>query len=72
VAAIPAGDGPKGRITTVNEAAVRVAIALGEVHPLPLPFEDLAPYAGGVEVLSEIAFELTTAGFVDLHVFDFP
>jgi hypothetical protein len=56
----------------VNEAAVRVAIALGEVHPLPLPFEDLAPYAGGVEVLSEIAFELTTAGFVDLHVFDFP
>ncbi len=43
-------------ITPANEAAARVALALGEVHPLPLPFEDLVPYAGGVEALSEIAY----------------
>jgi methyltransferase-like protein/2-polyprenyl-3-methyl-5-hydroxy-6-metoxy-1,4-benzoquinol methylase len=59
-------------ITTANEAAVRVATALGEVHPLPLPFQELAPYAGGVEALKQILYELTMIGFADLHVFDFP
>jgi methyltransferase-like protein len=59
-------------IGTSNEAAVRVAIALGEVYPLPLAFDELAPYAGGAETLSGMLFEMTVLGFVDLHVFDFP
>jgi methyltransferase-like protein/2-polyprenyl-3-methyl-5-hydroxy-6-metoxy-1,4-benzoquinol methylase len=59
-------------INTRNEGAIRVATALGEVYPLPLPFDDLVPYAGGVEVLSQMMYELTIVGFVDLHVFDFP
>lgn len=62
----------KVRITPVNEAAPRVALALGEVFPLPLPFEDLIPYAGGESALCEILFALVMSGFADLHVFDFP
>jgi len=59
-------------INTRNEAAIGVATALGEVYPLPLPFADLVPYAGSMDVLSQMMYELTIVGFVDLHVFDFP
>jgi SAM-dependent methyltransferase len=59
-------------IGTSNEAAIRVTLALGEVYPLPLRFEDLAPYAGGHEPLCQILYEMMIVGFVDLHVFDFP
>jgi len=59
-------------ITTSNQAAVQVALALGDIYPLPAAFEELVPYAGDAEALSQILFELTILGFVDLHVFDFP
>ena len=57
---------------TSNEAATGVALALGEVYPLPLAFEELVPYAGGAEPLGQILYEMMIIGFVDLHVFDFP
>lgn len=60
------------RIGTENEAAVAVAMALGEVYPLPLPFEDLVPYAGGTEALAPMLYGMTMIGFLDLHVYDFP
>ena len=60
------------RIGTGNEAATAVARALGEVYPLPLSFDDLVPYAGGAGVLAPILYGMMTAGFVDLHVYDFP
>jgi methyltransferase-like protein len=59
-------------IRTSNGAAIAAALALGEVYPLPLPFDDLVPYAGGAEVLGRILYEMMLTGFVDLHVFDFP
>ncbi|HTX39769.1 MAG TPA: class I SAM-dependent methyltransferase [Bryobacteraceae bacterium] len=60
------------RITPAGEAAVEVALALGEVDPLPLPFDDLIPYAGGAEALEQVLYAFMTAGFADLHVFEFP
>ena len=59
-------------IGTSNEAAIRVATALGEVYPLPVPFEELVPYAGGAEALGAMLYEMMIVGFVNLHVFDFP
>jgi hypothetical protein len=59
-------------IRTANEAAIAVAIALGEVYPLPLTFEELVPYAGGSGVLARLLYEMMTTGFIDLHVYDFP
>lgn len=59
-------------VGTSNEAAVAVALALGEVYPLPLAFEELVPYAGGAEILRRMLHEMMIAGFVELHVFDFP
>jgi SAM-dependent methyltransferase/methyltransferase-like protein len=55
-----------------NEAAIAVAAALGDVYPLPVQFEELVPYAGSAEVLGPMLYEMMMAGFVDLHVFDFP
>jgi SAM-dependent methyltransferase len=66
-------EGARGvRITTADQSAVQVALALGEVYPLPLTFEDLVPYAGGAEVLARILYEMVTVGFADLHVYEFP
>jgi methyltransferase-like protein/SAM-dependent methyltransferase len=66
-------EGARGvRISPANDAAIRVATALGDLYPLPLPFEDLVPYAEGAEPLGEILCALTMGGFADLHVFDFP
>jgi hypothetical protein len=59
-------------IGTSNESAVRVATALGEVYPLPAPFDELVPYAGGADVLGQMLYEMTMVGFVNLHVFEFP
>jgi SAM-dependent methyltransferase len=60
------------RITAVHEAVNRVTAALGEVYPLPVPFEELVPYAGSREALRQILFGLMVGGFAELHVFDFP
>ena len=60
------------RISAANEAVLSVARALGETFPLPLAFEDLVPYAGSAEALRSILFGLTTGGFANLHVYDFP
>jgi methyltransferase-like protein len=59
-------------IGTTHEAAIAVATALGKVYPLPLRFEELAPYAGGAELLGQMLYEMTMLGFINLHVFDFP
>lgn len=59
-------------IETSNEAVISVATALGEVYPLPAPFEKLVSYAGSAEVLSQMLYEMMLLGFVNLHVFDFP
>jgi hypothetical protein len=45
---------------------------MGETYPLPLAFNELVPYAGSRDALQTILFGLTTGGFADLHVFDFP
>jgi hypothetical protein len=47
-------------------------MALGDVYPFPLTFEDLVPYAGDADVLEQMLYQMMTTGFVDLHVFDFP
>ncbi len=60
------------RISSAHEAVGRVAAALGETYPLPLSFEELAPYAGEHGALGEILFALVTGGFANLHVHDFP
>ena len=60
------------RITAGDEAAERVAGALGDCYPLPVEFEELVPYAGDRDALREIAFGLVVSGFADLHVHDFP
>lgn len=60
------------RMRTANTAAVAVAAALDEVYPLPLPFDDLAPYAGGAESLAPLLYGMMVTGFLDLHVYDFP
>jgi methyltransferase-like protein len=59
-------------IAATNEAAARVAIALGQAYPGPVPFQQLVPCAGSAEVLSQILYEMMLLGFVNLHVFDFP
>ncbi len=59
-------------IATEDRPARQVAQALRDVFPLPAPFEELVPYAGSAESLREILFSLVSAGFADLHVFDFP
>lgn len=46
--------------------------ALGDSYPLPLPFDDLLPYASGPEALAEILFALARSGFATFHIHDFP
>jgi SAM-dependent methyltransferase len=66
-------EGSRGvRLTPSNDTAVRVAVALGEVDPLPVAFDDLLPYSDGAGPLCEILCSLVLAGFADLHVYDFP
>jgi methyltransferase-like protein len=60
------------RITTADSAVRNVASVLGEVYPLPVPFEELAPYAGSEQAAREILFQLVQTGFANLHVHDFP
>jgi SAM-dependent methyltransferase len=60
------------RLEAGQEAVERVACALGETYPLPLTFDELAPYAGSAAALEEILFALATGGFAELHVYDFP
>jgi SAM-dependent methyltransferase len=47
-----------------------IVSALGDAYPLPLSFDDLAPYGG--EGLEEILFALVRSGFASFHVHDFP
>ncbi len=49
-----------------------IASALGEVYPLPVPFEELVPYAGGEAAAREVLWGLLKARQVNLHVHDFP
>ncbi len=60
------------RITAADEVNSAVALALGEVYPLPLTFNELVPYVGNEEALCEILFALAITGFADLHVYHFP
>lgn len=59
-------------ISAVSAAVERTAGALRDAFPLPLPFEELLPYAGNAESLREILFGMVTGGFADLHVYAFP
>lgn len=59
-------------VASENAPARQVAQALRDVFPLPVPFDDLLPYAGSLDSLREILFSLVAAGFADLHVYDFP
>jgi methyltransferase-like protein/SAM-dependent methyltransferase len=60
------------RIAVKHEAVARVVGALGDSYPLPLPFEELVPYAGDAGSLSDILFGLLMGGFLNLHVHDYP
>jgi SAM-dependent methyltransferase len=62
-------ENPHGHRVSGGEA---VAEALHDAAPLPIPFDELIPYAGGKPALREILFALLRAGCVDLHVHDFP
>jgi methyltransferase-like protein/ubiquinone/menaquinone biosynthesis C-methylase UbiE len=59
------------RISPGQPALERIAAALGDSYPLPLPFEELIPYAGESD-LSKILFAFVSNGFAMLHVHDFP
>lgn len=67
-----AASGREVAMATEDTPAGMVAQALRDVFPLPVPFEELLPYAGGLEALREILFSLVASGFADLHVHDFP
>jgi SAM-dependent methyltransferase len=60
------------RLEAGDAAVAQVAGALADAHPLPLPFEELLPYAGSREALREILYSMMESGFADLHVYDFP
>jgi hypothetical protein len=62
-------ENPHGHRVRGGEA---VAGALHDAAPLPLPFDELIPYAGGRSALSQILYGLLRAGCVDIHVHDFP
>ena len=49
-----------------------VAQALHDAAPLPVPFDELIPYAGSRGALREILFAFLRAGCADIHVYDFP
>jgi SAM-dependent methyltransferase len=66
-------ENPHGRrISGADPAVESVAQALQDVHPLPVAFDDLIPYAGSRESLGEILLALIASGCADLHVHDFP
>jgi SAM-dependent methyltransferase len=46
--------------------------ALRDAFPLPLPFEELEPYAGDRAALREILWSLLRGCTVNIHVHDFP
>jgi SAM-dependent methyltransferase len=60
------------RIAGTDPSVEAVSQALDDMHPLPVTFEDLVPYAGAAADLREILFGLLAAGCADLHVYDFP
>jgi SAM-dependent methyltransferase len=49
-----------------------VAQALHDAAPLPVPFDELIPYASSRRALREILFAFLRAGCADIHVYDFP
>jgi SAM-dependent methyltransferase len=59
------------RIAPGHEALRSVVAAMGDSYPLPVPFDDLVPYAGGAD-LTDILFALVSSGFATFHVHDFP
>jgi SAM-dependent methyltransferase len=62
-----------GRRIPGDDAAVEaVAQALEDMHPLPIAFEELVPYAGTRAAAREILFSLVATGCADLHTHDFP
>lgn len=60
------------RVARADAATTAVAGALRDSFPLPLPFDELLPYAGTRESLREILFSLVAAGRALPHVYDFP
>jgi SAM-dependent methyltransferase len=60
------------RVRAADEIVQRVALALDQVYPLPVRFEELVPYAGDRAALREILFSLVRGGFASLHIHDFP
>jgi SAM-dependent methyltransferase len=62
-------DGP---LIQGGEAVQAVRSALRDAYPLPLPFAELMPYAGGLTPLREILFSLVQGSVADVHVYDFP
>ena len=62
-------ENPHGHRISGGEA---VAQALHDAAPLPLPFDELIPYAGGRKPLREILYAFLRAGCADIHVHDFP
>ena len=59
------------RISPGQPALERIAAALGDSYPLPLPYEELLPYGEGSD-LARILFAFVSSGFAMLHVHDFP
>jgi hypothetical protein len=62
-------ENPHGHRVSGGDA---VAQALHDAAPLPVPFEELIPYAGSRRALREILFAFLRAGCADIHVYDFP
>jgi SAM-dependent methyltransferase len=64
---------PHGRRIPGDDPTVEaVAQALDDVHPLPVRFEELLPYAGSRNALREILRALLAGGCADIHIHDFP
>jgi methyltransferase-like protein len=60
------------RLSAGQRGADAIAHALADTWPLPLPFDDLVPYAASAASLREILYGMATHGFVSLHTHDYP
>ncbi len=60
------------QVASSDPAVRNVVQALDDVYPLPLPFAELVPYAGGGKAAREILFHLVAGGAANLHAYDFP
>jgi hypothetical protein len=58
-------------ITEPPDDVARVAAAMGEIYPLPVPFDKLLQCIPDRDALRRILFALISSGFAQFHIHDF-